>query len=81
MIKSWRPTDGWEHKRSEFFEHNQLIPPAHQTRQKDYEAGADAMHKADVDWLTRRLVERPATGKVRIVLDWQEWQEFTGNDR
>ena len=43
---SWRPEKGWAHQRSVYFEKNQPAKPHHTTRQKDYEAGADAMLEA-----------------------------------
>lgn len=44
------------------------------------EAGADAMHKADIEWLNQYLIERPATGKVRIILDIADWRTFTSKE-
>ena len=43
---TWRPKEGWAHRRSEYFEQNQPVKPYRQTRQKDYEAGADTMLEA-----------------------------------
>ena len=43
----WRPNKKeWAHQRSRYFEQNQPKPSYRQTRQKDYEAGADAAIKA-----------------------------------
>ena len=44
-MSGWRPKR-WAHNRSEYFEHNQSVKSHHKTRQKDYEAGADAIIEA-----------------------------------
>ena len=46
-----------------------------------YEAGADAMRKADIGFLKKYLVERPATGKVRIIMDIEDWLAFIGEEK
>ena len=37
---------GWVNQRNRYLEQNQPPPPYYKTRQKDYEAGADAYEKA-----------------------------------
>ena len=78
MTKPWRPEKEWD-VREIYLKSIGTSLTITGWDAKMIELGADAMHKADVDWLKRCLVERPTTGKVRIVLDWQEWQEFIGN--
>ena len=41
---SWRPK-GWVNQRNRYLNQNQPPPPYYKTRQKDYEAGADAILK------------------------------------
>lgn len=54
--KPWRPEDkAWIRKRNIFFEQNQPPKPYYKTRQRDYEAGADAM----MDGLFKLAEESP----------------------
>lgn len=39
-----------------------------------YEAGADEMHKADIDWLIQRIIYKE--GKYVFNMTHKEWQEF-----
>ena len=45
MSKEWRPGN-WVKERNTYFEQNQPQKPYYKTRQRDYEAGADAMLEA-----------------------------------
>ena len=65
---SWRPKEDWAHQRSEYFEYNQPIKG--KSRQRDYEAGADAMlkeliggrsslMKADISFVVGGLLRYP----------------------
>ena len=40
---------GWEHQRNEYFAHN--TPVKGKCRQRDYEAGADAMKTVFLEWV------------------------------
>ena len=51
----WRPEEDWAHQRSVYFEQKQTLNRWQKTRQKDYEAGADAM----LDALWKMAKESP----------------------
>jgi hypothetical protein len=66
----WRPKK-WKLPR--FFKHAMYATPQLQTV---YEAGADAMHQADVEW----LIEKLNPHIISLIEDrlGKEWKEFTG---
>ena len=42
-MSGWRPKTGWAHERNDYFQRNSSINRWGKSRQKDYEAGADAI--------------------------------------
>lgn len=82
-MENWRPKEGWAHQRSKYFESHQPKMPYGKTRQADYEAGADAMHRADVEWLEKEneviTYSKSERGHI-VTLEFtaENWQAFIG---
>lgn len=76
---NWRPKD-WSNPykdKAEAFSYQTVEPAMHEA----FEDGADAMHKADVKWLEKRIQEgydhqRGGVRTLIIELDPLEWKEF-----
>lgn len=58
-MSDWRPEKEWVSQRSKYFERNQPKTPYRETRQVDYEAGANAMYKAVME-------QRPSNEEIRL---------------
>lgn len=75
MTKPWRP-EGWQEIKS------RILPLRFESLDPEpfrlIEAGADAMHKADVKWLIERIIHDDRGYMFRM--SDKEWQGFI-NDR
>lgn len=41
-----------------------------------FEAGADAMHQADIEWLKKHAISKPTDRFKVISIHEEEWQDF-----
>jgi len=71
-MKNWRPLD-WEELR----EVKDSILNAPDYVDLVFEAGADTMHAADVQWLRDRL-KMTADGSIEILCTRTDWEHFSG---
>jgi len=45
---------------------------------RNFDSGANVMHKADVEWLKERVVDDDLTTLIWIKVSHEDWNKFTG---
>ncbi len=79
-MSNWRPKSGWKNPYPTLLRPDEKQENYVRHLSKDgkiFEAGADAMHKADIEWLMQFRHDCIECGWT-ITPDHEAWQAFTG---
>ena len=78
-MTGWRPEEGWNNPNEHLYEGqapNNIEIMLKVEKTKAFEAGADTMHIADVQWMRDRL-KMTADGFIEILCTQADWQHFS----
>ena len=77
----WRPPENWKNPYFKVNPELGIVDAEEGAKQRAYEEGANAMHKADIEYLKKHTISKPTDRFKVISIHEEEWRDFIKEEK